>query len=624
MQFHKRAYKPMDPKSMSNLGTDLVTFQSNQLQGLNQQISTGAGSPEVATLKREVWEGIPKPHFKEMRRLSNLTGVEPSIHAPMIDAVGINPQEKKFSEEYRKSEEKAIEDVIDKAHLMAPDRNVVVNIHSEVIGGGTSWRKYLPKRIEKEMGKEAFEELPRELKESETLQVESMFGVDRETGQIVPLKSEVKHSPTRKYGKELWDPDRQLRSMNATQWTGEIEGLHQHEFRLREIDDRLRDGNTIGLDGYKKTIFTHADSKIEDLYHKLVRYSLYEEENWNKLSKKDKAIFSAHRDDYFKQKKKQLEGDKEIRAKMTALRERASRPISEYDAKLATLTQTKLQRDRVEDWSNFFAQVSYGQPSPERIIPLEDFEIEKASKTFAEAAEHSLFVAAEGNVNKAPVISIENPPAMQFGLSRADELKKLVIESRKKAVELFTTRGMGTSEAKHAAEKLIGITWDVGHINLLKKGGYKDKDIIAETKKIAPYVKHMHLTDNFGTQDSHLVPGMGNVPIKEMQKEIDAAGFKGKSIIEAGGFIANFKTSPWPYVLDHMDSPIYEFDAAATWKPAVYGFETGSAGYPVGYGNIFPPQHFAMYGAGFLLPPTFGSATPGESKKSEFSGTPMS
>ena len=309
---------------------------------------------------------------------------------------------------------------------------------------------------------------------------------------------------------------------------------------------------------------------------------------------------------------------------MQALNRRAEQPISEHDAQLAIALQNKLQRDRVEEWSNFFAQVSHREFPPERIIPLEEFEIEKAAKTFAEAAEHSLFNAAKGDVNKAPVISIENPPAMQFGLSRADELKKLVTESRKNAVERFMDRGMGQSEAEHAAERLIGVTLDVGHINLLKKGGYDDKDVIGEAKKLAPLVKHMHLTDNFGTQDSHLVPGMGNVPLKEIQKHIDAAGFTGKSIIEAGGFISNFKASPWPYVLDHMNSPIYEFDAAATWRPAIYKFETGSAGYPVGYGNIFPSQHFAMYGAGFLLPPTFGAATPGESKKSEFSGTPMS
>ena len=309
---------------------------------------------------------------------------------------------------------------------------------------------------------------------------------------------------------------------------------------------------------------------------------------------------------------------------MDEQREREAEASGSAAEQLAIAMQSKLQRERVDNWSNFFAQVSHREYPPERIIPLEQFEIKKAAKTFAEAAEHSLFKAAKGDLNKAPIISIENPPAMQFGLSRADEMKKLVTKSRENAVELFMKKGMGKSEAEHAAEKIIGVTWDVGHINLLKKGGYKDKDILEETKKIAPYVKHMHLTDNFGTQDSHLVPGMGNVPLEEIQKEIDAAGFKGKSIIEAGGFIANFKASPWPYVLDHMDSPIYEFDAAATWRPAIYKFETGSAGYPVGYGNIFPPQHFAMYGAGFLLPPTLGAVTPGESKKSEFSGTPMS
>ena len=52
--------------------------------------------------------------------------------------------------------------------------------------------------------------------------------------------------------------------------------------------------------------------------------------------------------------------------------------------------------------------------------------------------------------------------------------------------------GMKASKiTKKQAEKLIGVTWDVGHINMIRRLGYGKKDVVKETKKIAPYVKHI-------------------------------------------------------------------------------------------------------------------------------------
>ena len=89
-------------------------------------------------------------------------------------------------------------------------------------------------------------------------------------------------------------------------------------------------------------------------------------------------------------------------------------------------------------------------------------------------------------------------------------------------VILYTIEGGGHTwpgGSQYWPKKFIGATWDMGHINMLKKQGFTNKEIIRETKKIAPYVKHVHITDNFGFDDSHLSPGMGNVPIKKVMKE---------------------------------------------------------------------------------------------------------
>ena len=183
---------------------------------------------------------------------------------------------------------------------------------------------------------------------------------------------------------------------------------------------------------------------------------------------------------------------------------------------------------------------------------------------------------------------------------------------------------MNKDEADKIAEKLIGVTWDVGHINFLRKYGYDEEKVKEETRKIAPYIKQVHITDNFGFNDAHLPPGMGNAPIKEemeiIAKEMRKKGLefkKGSVIVEAGAFVAQFKESPHPYTLEYFESPLYTYKTQPYWKDI---WETEGK-YGLGYGQILPEQHFAMYGAGFSnLPTDLGG--PINQDRSRFAGTP--
>ena len=153
-------------------------------------------------------------------------------------------------------------------------------------------------------------------------------------------------------------------------------------------------------------------------------------------------------------------------------------------------------------------------PPPEVYKPVEDFAIDKTATTFANAA----FNSYKKFKNNAPIISIENPPT-GGGLSRAEDLKKLVESARNKFVEKAVGTGMSERDAREQANKLIGVTWDVGHINMLRKYGYTEQDVIKEAEKIAPLVKHVHLSDNFGFEHTELPMGMGNVPIKQIMEK---------------------------------------------------------------------------------------------------------
>ena len=245
------------------------------------------------------------------------------------------------------------------------------------------------------------------------------------------------------------------------------------------------------------------------------------------------------------------------------------------------------------------------------------FAMDKASETFGNLAMKSYNKLGE---KKSPVLAIE-PFHPGAGLSSTDDMIKLVKESRKKfAKQLVEDKNFNEERAKKIAESKIGVTWDVGHINMIKKYGFTDKDIVEQTKKIAPMVKHIHLTDNFGHADTHLAPGMGNVPIKDILEELEKTGRldEMRKITEAGAFVQHFKKSPHPLTMAAFGSPIYGMKSAPYWNQVM----DIQGSYFGGYGTVNPSQHHSIYGSGFTtMPVELGGQMPGG--QSRLSGTPM-
>ena len=141
--------------------------------------------------------------------------------------------------------------------------------------------------------------------------------------------------------------------------------------------------------------------------------------------------------------------------------------------------------------------------------------------------------------------------------------------------------------------------------------------MVKQAETIAPYVKHVHLNDNFGYTHTDLPPGMGDLPIKEIMEKFKEKDFKGKHIFEGGNFFQHFKTAPHAMVLEAMGSPLYSMQAQPSWTN-VYGTMGTYSG---GYGPFLPTQHFSTYGAGFSgLPQELGGQVSGA--QSRFAGTP--
>ena len=218
---------------------------------------------------------------------------------------------------------------------------------------------------------------------------------------------------------------------------------------------------------------------------------------------------------------------------------------------------------------------------------------------------------------KSPVMNIENPPA-GFGLSRAKDVKNMVEGAREQFVKRAVDKGMSKNDAKREAEKLIGATWDLGHINQLRKFGFSGKDIIKEAEIIKPYVKHVHLSDNFGAENTELPPGMGNVDFKEVMKKLGKKGKEAKKIVEAFHWVQSQKSSPYDVSLQALGSPLYGMSMAPYWNQ-VAGLQQGY----FSYGMMLPQIHYETFRAGFSnLPAELGGQRQG-GQGGRMSGNPM-
>jgi hypothetical protein len=259
-------------------------------------------------------------------------------------------------------------------------------------------------------------------------------------------------------------------------------------------------------------------------------------------------------------------------------------------------------------------------PAPQLYKDLNEFSKEKTIETFANVAFKAFTDKNVGNrdVNKTPIISIENPPA-GGAFSTGGELRDVVEKARQKFVEIAKKEGIDESRAREIAAKLIGVTWDVGHINMMRKYGYESKDIVKESEKIAKLVKHVHLSDNFGMEHTELPMGMGNVPVKEILQKLGKEGFDAKKIIEAGNWWQHFRTPPFKETLEAFGSPIYSMNMAPYWNQNL-GFQQD---YYPGFGAMLPQINYETFGAGFSrLPAELGGQTQG-AQGSRMSGKGM-
>ena len=646
-RFHDGYRNGMDNEfsmHFGNLSWSTNPQTANQIGELGMRLNEGVKNVEIGALSQDVFDSIPSQHLDEMRRMAKLTESKLSVHAPaQSDPAGFTQQG--WSEHQRKMSEQEFMDAVERAHKLDPDGNIPVNIHAS--GGGVAaaiWDKKKENLTEKEI-----EEAKK--RGVDLLNPKQMMSVvNTETGQI----QQITHEEVEwLQGKETMDVNRRLKNLNESNWEQQKMNFLSLMKNKEETERLRRDWRYDSDEGlelaqleqrYKQTGGQLNKQEIQKLEYLQKTDQRYEEQK----KQYDQYLFSHLNDVYntykkgytsegkSEREKKEYEDKEDELKELTTNFQKQSKIEHEHFGKInkwiknnknnmarSEMTphiiemQDDMEREVIDKIKQritpeLISNSLIDLQTPEIFRPIDDVAQEKAAETFANVAFH----AYKKFGDKMPLVVAENV-FPEWTLSRADSLKKMIVNSKEQFAEkIAEEKGFSMSKARKIAEKNLGVTWDVGHINMLRKYGYTEKEIVEEAKKIGKHVKHLHLTDNFGYGDTHLAPGMGNVPIKGQVEAIEKAQGKkytGPAVVEAGGMINQFKMSPVPYAVESegLNSPFYSYDNGPSWTEVrdVY------SSYMFGFGDTLPDQHFKMSGGGFsMLPKELGGQGEGGDK----------
>lgn len=586
-------YSPLGYQEIAGkLGMSLDPRTANQLKEVNIKTNPGVKHVELSGVNAQVFESIPDEHLDEIRRLGQLTGVTTSVHAPIVEASGVG--ERGFEEVNRIGAERQLESALIRSNKVNKDGNVSVITHTTA-----SLPELSPKiKIRNpETG---------ELEEKPT----SLWVIDPDTGKFGQIEPQKRFFPEEGEGKfeggkpKPFDPERELAKRNKDMWTQQLSEVNRFATYGEEIIERVKEHHKIPNELFSYLAKGEDIDKIVDEDEKEEHKAIQRDIMHGQIYLRDS--YRHFRDLFDKAWSSGTDKDKEKLKKFA----------DKYAGKIVLGIETDPEKipilgEMMEEGLRTLRDVK----EPKTYIPLQEFAIKKSAETFANAATG----AWEKFKDKAPILNIENPPAGS-GLSRAEDLRAVVEATREKLAENLISKGIDKDTAKETAKKMIGATWDVGHINMLRKKGYTEEDIVKQTKEIAPLVNHVHLSDNFGLDHTELPMGMGNVPMKEIMDALKKKGFKGKEVIEAGNWWQHFAEqgggNPFKPTIQNFNSPIYAMNQGYSWNEL-----GGYAGYFMGHGPINPAVHHNVYGAGFAaLPVELGGEIPGT--QSRFSGTP--
>jgi len=296
-----------------------------------------------------------------------------------------------------------------------------------------------------------------------------MYFVDEREGRFAPVGPPTKDYLTKDPKKSIMN---EVEAQNKDTWFQQLQhtsfnayGGEQHIEKVLSEDKKADQDPEKTLQFYKKYLEDpqQAEQIIEKLgpegavlknkMLELTHGDVYLRDSYQSLKK----LFNQAYDALERSDSKKAKGDLKL---LEQYRKEVAPKIEQIENDPSQITKFG---DEIVKGVNILRRID----PPQRLKPLRDFALDKASDTFSGVALKSYKKFKE----KSPIISIENPP-MGMGLATGQDLRDLAMMSRKKFVKKAKEElGMSEGEAKAQAEKLIGVTWDIGHINMLRKYG---------------------------------------------------------------------------------------------------------------------------------------------------------
>lgn len=237
----------MIPASEIGLTTD--PRMANQIAALSTALNQGVSVMEIGTLSPQVFETIPKQHFAEMRRKAKLANAQLTFHAPIQGTDPSGFGQRGYEESNRLAVERQLKDVIDKIAVVDEKGNMPITIHGSNTAG-SNW-KYITDENGKRVKKQ-----------------EMLVAVDKQTGQLTPLKEEIQYTPEGlmteqgNFGKGVkMSPEEALRSHNSTKWRKDIDGV----LFEKETADRIL-SEIYPIAGRDYLMIKSGQKKMKDYY----------------------------------------------------------------------------------------------------------------------------------------------------------------------------------------------------------------------------------------------------------------------------------------------------------------------------------------------------------------------
>jgi len=261
-------YSSLDPESGINysevstgyilptgrIGAATSVQTANQLAEVEARLKEGAKTIEVQPIQPETFEAIPEDHFKEINRLAKISGAEITLHAPIIDPSGFT--DRGWSENARAEAERHLLKAVRKGHVMNPDGNVPITIHSSSIPAAEWNSKLKPSEWETE----------RKIKPKDMLVV-----VNRQSGEITGMKREKMYVPG-KEKPEIMAPESRLETTNATEWERNLKEISDYKKEIEDSEEKIYLAKEKAK-REKRGLYPHEQVLIERLKHRIGTYS---------------------------------------------------------------------------------------------------------------------------------------------------------------------------------------------------------------------------------------------------------------------------------------------------------------------------------------------------------------